>query len=343
MHSSLKRNVTGFRQIQKIRQNIPEIKNIHDALEIPGSLLDKLPRKFFITAFICLGLGFLMVFTGIAYIPPPDPPEDSIVREHVTGIAPSDDMGDSIPLDLTEVFSWQSYQVRPGDSVEAIARRYGLSIDAVIASNNLRNVRRLRAGDTIRIPNMDGIPYTVQNGDSYKKIAASFDVPLEAILDANDIQNDSISSGTILFIPGAKMDKTALRQALGELFIWPLSGKLSSGFGWRNDPFTGLRSFHAGLDVSVPSGTAIRASSDGKISAVGYNSIYGNFVIVTHSTEYQTMYAHLNRVLVRNGAVVTQGAIIAQSGNTGRSTGPHLHFSVYKNNRAINPLEVLSR
>ena len=287
-------------------------------------------------AVICLALVI-----GIGYIPDPEPPEDAVIREH-NGTAAADG-GDEIPLDLTETFAWLNYTVKSGDSVEAISRRFGLSLDAVIASNNLRNVRQLRAGERIRIPNMDGIPYLVKNGDSYAKIAASLDVPLEAILDANDIQNDTINAGAVLFIPGAKMDKTALRQALGELFIWPLSGRRNSGFGWRNDPFTKVRSFHAGLDISASTGTAVKASADGRVTATGYNGVYGNFIIISHADNYQTMYAHLNKILVRKGANVNQGAVIAQSGNSGRSTGPHLHFSVYKNDRAINPLEVLNK
>jgi murein DD-endopeptidase MepM/ murein hydrolase activator NlpD len=299
-------------------------------------------KKLVAIILLCLAAGCLAF---VNYIPDPEPPEDSLVKENSTRWVSADlsNAGDEIPLDLTEVFAWQSYTVKYGDSVEGIARRFGLSLDAVIASNNLRNVRQLRAGDHIRIPNIDGIPYTVKNGDSYAGIASAQKVPLEAILDANDIQSDEIMAGTVLFIPGAKMDKTALRQALGTFFIWPLIGKRSSPFGWRDDPYTGARSFHAGLDISIPMGTPVKASSDGKVSATGFNAVYGNFLIISHTNDYQTMYAHLNRILVKTGAYVNQGSVIARSGNSGRSTGPHLHFSVYKNKRAINPLDVVNK
>jgi len=301
-------------------------------------------KSLVIGLFLCLTAGCMAL---IHYIPEPEPPEDATVpgvEISTPVILPADSGdGDEIPLDLTEVFAWQSYTVRNGDSVEGIARRFGLSLDAVIASNNLRNVRQLKAGQRIRIPNMDGIPYTVKNGDSYAGIATAQKVPLEAILDANDIQSDEIKAGTVLFIPGAKMDKTALRQALGSFFIWPLTGKRSSPFGWRNDPFTGARSFHAGQDISVPMGSSVKASADGRVSATGFNAVYGNFLIVSHSEDYQTMYAHLSKILVKKGVYVTQGSVIARSGNSGRSTGPHLHFSVYKNKRAINPLDVVNK
>jgi len=314
-------------------------------LGTPFSIKRLFTRKNGIILLILLGIAAVS-YILIGYLPDPQPPEETHARESLVRgsfLAAQTSGGDAIPLDVTESFAWQNYTVRSGDTVEGIARRYGLSLDAVIASNNLRNVRFLRAGERIRIPNMDGVPYTVKSGDSYAGIAASQEVPLEAILDANEIQSADIRAGMVLFIPGAKMDKTELRQALGSLFIWPISGKQSSGFGWRNDPFTKLRSFHAGLDLSVPSGTPVKASSDGKVSATGYNAVYGNFVIVSHGGDYQTMYAHLSRILVKAGASVSQGSYIAMSGNSGRSTGAHLHFAVYKNKRAINPLEVLNK
>ena len=335
----------GFLSKKLARQKIlykPGLPDISGFIKAAGAFFTRIPKNVFLGLFLCLFLGCLALLFN--YIPAPEPPEETLVREQGLRPAVSDSNGgDEIPLDLTEVFAWQGYTVRSGDSVEGIARRFGLSIDAVIASNNLRNVRRLQAGEKIRIPNMDGIPYTVKSGDSYSLIANAFGTPLEAILDANDIQSEAINAGTVLFIPGARMDKNELRQALGELFAWPISGRISSGFGWRNDPFTGVRSFHAGLDISGPTGLSVKASSDGRVSAVGYNAVYGNFIIVTHSAEYQTMYAHLSKILVKNGASVNQGAVIGQVGSTGRSTASHLHFSVYKNKRAISPLEVLNK
>jgi murein DD-endopeptidase MepM/ murein hydrolase activator NlpD len=309
----------------------------------------RIPRKALFGGAFLLAAACLIYAAGINYIPDPDPPEDTLFRKGLaagpfgTGRTELSLEGDAIPLDLTEAFAWQEYTVRPGDSVEAISRRFGLSLDAVIASNELRNVRReLRAGQKIRIPNMDGIPYTVKKGDSYTKIAAVFEVPLEAVLDANDIQSDVINPGTVLFIPGARMDKNALRQALGELFIYPVNGRMSSPFGWRKDPFTGTRSYHGGLDLSARMGTPVKAAADGKVSATGTNAVYGNFVILSHAGDYQTMYAHLSRIMVRGGSV-NQGTVIGLVGNTGRSTGAHLHFAVYKNKRAVNPLEVLNK
>jgi len=252
------------------------------------------------------------------------------------------DTDETIPLDMTETFAWQSYKVKKGDSVSKIAAAFSVSMDAIIASNGISNARSLKEGETLRIPNMDGIPYTVKSGDSLSKISKSMGVPLEAILDANDIQSDVINAGTTLFIPGARMNKDDLALALGELFIYPLKGaRLSSPFGWRNDPISGERRHHAAIDLSAPQGTVVWAAMDGKVSSFGYNATYGNYIILSHAGGYQTMYAHLHTISVKKGEAVSQGTKIGTVGNTGYSTGPHLHFAVYKNSTAVNPLDYL--
>ena len=256
---------------------------------------------------------------------------------------PGEKSEEVIPLDLTETFAWLSYKVQKGDSVSKIAVAFSVSMDAIIASNGITNARSLREGEVLRIPNMDGIPYTVKKGDSLSGISVSMGVPMDAILDANDIQSDIINIGMTLFIPGARMKREDLRLALGELFIYPLKGsRLSSPFGWRDDPISGERRHHAALDLAAPQGTPVYAAMEGKVSALGFNMVYGNFVILEHPGGFQTMYAHLHTVSVKKGDQLKQGARIGAVGTTGYSTGPHLHFAVFKNNRAVNPLDFLN-
>jgi murein DD-endopeptidase MepM/ murein hydrolase activator NlpD len=260
-----------------------------------------------------------------------------------TGETTGEETGDAIPLDLAETFAWKSYKVKKGDSVSKIAAAHSLSLDAVIASNNISNARQLREGETLRIPNMDGIPYIVKKGDSLSGISRSMGVPMEAILDANDLQKDTISAGQLIFVPGARMRSEDLKLALGELFIYPLRGaRLTSPFGWRNDPISGVRRHHAAIDLAAPTGTTVKAAMDGKVSSVGFNSTYGKYIILSHGSVYHTMYAHLNQVSVKQGERVTQGTKIGEVGSTGYSTGPHLHFAVYKHGRPVNPLDFLS-
>jgi murein DD-endopeptidase MepM/ murein hydrolase activator NlpD len=251
-------------------------------------------------------------------------------------------LGEDIPLDLTETFSWETYTVKKGDTVSKIAAGRSISMDAIIASNNIANVRRFYEGQVIKIPNIDGIPYTVKNGDSLLKISGTMKVPLEAILDANDLQSETITPGTVLFIPGARMRTEDLKLALGELFVYPIRGRLTSPYGWRNDPISGVRRFHAALDLAAPIGTPVKAAMDGKVSTVGFNGTYGKFIILSHNNGFQTMYAHLNVTSVTQGSYVNQGSKIGEAGSTGYSTGPHLHFAVFKNGRPVNPHDLLS-
>jgi murein DD-endopeptidase MepM/ murein hydrolase activator NlpD len=249
-----------------------------------------------------------------------------------------------IPLDdLTEALNWTVYTVKKGDTVSGIAKKFSLSKDAVIASNNIHNVRRLPENMVLRIPNIDGIPYTVKPGDSLAGISQTMGVPLNAILDANDLASANIQPNEVLFIPGARMAPEAMKLALGELMIYPIQGRLTDGYGWRNDPKNGARRFHAAVDLAAPTGTRVQSVMDGTAAVIDSNPIFGNYIIVRHSGGYLTLYAHLNKVSVQKGAAVKQGEKIGEVGNTGYSTGSHLHFVLYKNGRAVNPLDFLQR
>ncbi|GHU07952.1 hypothetical protein FACS1894151_03070 [Spirochaetia bacterium] len=250
---------------------------------------------------------------------------------------------DEILMDLDKTFSWIPYTVRSGDTISKIAVNYGVSWGAIIASNSIERANDLKAGSRLRIPNIDGVPYTVKSGDTFVKIAASVGVPLEVILDANDIQNDIIVPGAELFIPGASMPSEDLKMALGELFIYPIRGRLTSPFGWRDDPINGERRYHEALDLAAAMGTPIKAARDGRVATVGRNATYGNYIILTHTGGYQTMYAHMSVTSVKQGVYVMQGGKIGEVGSTGYSTGPHLHFAIYKSGKAVNPLEFLDR
>ena len=246
--------------------------------------------------------------------------------------------------DLTITFRWQEYKVQRGDSVSVIAQKHGVSIGAIIASNEIRNARTLQEGAVIKIPNIDGIPYTIKNGDSLSRIAASFNVPLEVILDVNDIKSDRINAGETIFIPGARMNDIDLRMSLGELFMYPVQGRfITSHFGMRKDPISGALNLHTGIDIRANTGTTVMASLDGLVSVVSENWLYGKHVIISHDNGYKTLYAHLNSFSVKQGDRVARGRKIGESGNTGYSTGPHLHFGMYdRNNRLVNPLELLN-
>ncbi len=116
--------------------------------------------------------------------------------------------------------------------------------------------------------------------------------------------------------------------------------RIASYFGYRDDPiYRGVRKMHEGIDFTAPRGTEIFVTGDGVIEQVKYSRRgYGNQIVVNHGFGYKTRYAHLHKILVRPGQKVTRGDIIGQVGSTGKSIGPHLHYEVLKNNKAINPI-----
>lgn len=241
--------------------------------------------------------------------------------------------------------SFSPYTVQSGDSISSISNRFGLrNISTLIGINNVENVRFLRAGQKLEIPSIDGLLYTIKTGDNLDRIAQRYSLSIEQILDVNELASSILLPGDEIFLPGVRLDSTSLKEAMGELFRAPLSinWRISSPYGYRADPFTGNRSFHTGMDLVVPRGTSVKAAMAGTVSTAGYSNVYGNYVIMNHGNGYQTMYAHfMSPAPVKSGQSVSQGGVIGYVGSTGYSTGDHLHFTVYKNAKLIDPREVL--
>ncbi|BBB31741.1 peptidase M23 [Thermotomaculum hydrothermale] len=123
--------------------------------------------------------------------------------------------------------------------------------------------------------------------------------------------------------------------------IWPVKGFITDGFGYRIDPFTGKRAFHKGIDISARRGTPVVAPADGIVTMAGKTKGYGNFVVINHQNNLETRYGHLRDIFVKRGQIVKRGDVIGTVGNTGRSTGPHLHFEVRVNGKAVNPRDYI--
>lgn len=123
--------------------------------------------------------------------------------------------------------------------------------------------------------------------------------------------------------------------------IWPTKGWMSSRFGYRSSPFTGKKEFHKGIDVATRMSAPIVAPADGMVSFTGRDGGYGRVVTIRHGYGLVTKYAHLKKALVKKGQRVKRGETIALVGNSGRSTGPHLHYEVHLNNMAVDPLRYI--
>ena len=245
---------------------------------------------------------------------------------------------------LKQPVVFQNYTVKPGDTISGISSRFGLSnISTLIAINNIGNVRSIYAGQKLSVPSVDGLVHLVLKNETLDSISKKYSVSVSDLLDINDLSSENLQEGQKIFIPGARLDSNSLRKAMGELFANPLKirYRLTSRFGSRADPFNGVASHHTGIDMACPTGTPIYASMSGKIAYTGFSSVFGNYVIINHYDGYQTLYAHMSKIIAKKGDVVSQGTRIGLVGNTGYSTGPHLHFTVYKNSKLVDPLTVL--
>ncbi len=156
---------------------------------------------------------------------------------------------------------------------------------------------------------------------------------INALENALTKQDDQVS-----LLQAHWMERT-LHQSIPS--VAPVGVEVSSPFGWRIDPFTGRYALHSGLDFSAPQGTPVIASAHGVVRRSEWTASYGNLLEVDHGNSIATRYAHLSKILVKVGDTIQRGQTIAHVGNTGRSTGPHLHFEVLVENTPVNPIRFL--
>lgn len=259
--------------------------------------------------------------------------ESDVVIEEDEG---ADDSSES----LSEV-SYSSYRVRSGDMIGIIAENFNVTEDTIISVNNIRSSRLLQIGTYLKIPSIPGILYTVRkDGETAEEIAKKYKIDTDKLCVVNKVaEAESLPAGTMLFLPDAQMDWVTRQEINGDLFKKPIHARwyLSSNFGWRQSPFTGARSYHGGVDMACPQGTRIYAAMDGTVTSTGFNNTYGNYVIITHHSGYKTLYGHMSAIAAVRGQHVTTASVIGYVGSTGLSTGPHLHFTVFKNGKQVNP------
>lgn len=235
------------------------------------------------------------------------------------------------------------YVVQEGDTISEIAYQFSLDPGTILSMNPINDVRRLLPGTTLSIPDRDGQFHSVQPGESLSGIADTYGIEVSAILDANDVESPVLQVGDSLFIPGVSMGDQDYLLAIGELFQWPVrSFTFTSPFGMRVHPISGTWHMHTGIDLANRTGTPIRAAGSGRVVHVENQiSNFGKMIIIDHGNGYRTLYAHLDTFGVSWGEYVSTGEQIGTMGSTGRSTGPHLHFSVFRGSQPVDPLSQL--
>ncbi len=257
-------------------------------------------------------------------------------------ISVPEDLFLDLPEDAPRRIAFSLYEVVKGDTISGIAQRFDLKQDTIISFNQVERARQLSIGTVLRIPNKDGLLHTATGSETLAKIAEKYEVTLEGLLQDNPGTPDLPEPDRELFVAGGRLSSVELRRVWGELFRYPTRGWISSSFGYRPDPFSGIRKFHNGLDIANFTGTSIIAALDGRVIATGYNESAGNFVMMSHVSGYQSLYMHMDAIQVRKGQWVVEGQKIGTMGNTGYSTGSHLHFSIFRWGKPINPLTLMN-
>lgn len=225
--------------------------------------------------------------------------------------------------------------VKKGETLSAIARTYGSSVAALAASNNLADPDLIFPGQRLKIPPSGGVVHMVARGETLWQIAQDYGISLAALKEANPgLDPLKLSVGEEVLVPGVARSLSS-RQAGGMGLAWPVSGRISSGYGWRGGRM------HYGLDIAAPQGSTVVAAAPGRVVSAGWNGGYGRMVLLEHDRNLRTLYAHCSNLLVKPGQQVWRGQAIAKVGATGNATGPHLHFEVHVGGRPQNPLRFL--
>ena len=232
----------------------------------------------------------------------------------------------------------QQHLVQKGETLSEIAQKYKVPLKSIIQANSIKSAHRIQIGKKLRIPGnafaLNEILYQVKPGDTLIGIARLHNVEWKDLQRINGISSPrSLQIGAEIRIPHDGSFH----------FISPLRIPLvvTSEYGYRPHPVTGRYQFHKGIDFRAATGTRVYASKGGRIIFAGRKGGYGKIVGIEHEDDYTTWYGHLSRIRVKRGQTVSQGKVIGLSGNTGISTGPHLHFEIRYKGRSEKPTKHL--
>lgn len=290
-----------------------------------------------------------------------------------------------------------TYKVKKKDTIPAIAKRYGVKQDTILMNNKDALNNKMKVGDTITFPSIDGLYYKLEKNDTLAKIAKKYGISVIDIVDYNNINPKKLKAGSTIFLKGVTLQKykdvegrlIANQQAKedkkknknkekekekekpenppkgtkgspppppppednddggrsaaysGAGFAYPVRyAGVSSPFGNRYHPVLKRYILHTGVDL-VAKYVPLRAAKAGVVTFAGNMSGYGKIIIIRHDNGYETRYAHLSVISTNVGEHVNQGDLIGKTGNSGRTTGAHLHFEIRQNGVPKNPMKYL--
>ena len=281
-----------------------------------------------------------------------------------------------------------TYKVQKKDTIQSIAKKFGLKPETIMINNQTAMDNKVKVGEVLTFPSIDGLYYKLQKNETLAKIAKKYGVRVVDIVDYNSINPKKLKAGTTLFLKGVTLKKykdveqrlIAAQQAAeekknakaqkgkgkkggdsappppdigggddggvpvsysGEGFAFPVRyAGVSSPFGNRYHPVLRRYILHTGVDL-VAKYVPLRASKAGVVTFAGNMSGYGKIIIIRHDNGYETRYAHLSVISTNVGEHVNKGDLIGKTGNSGRTTGAHLHFEIRHNGVPKNPMKYL--
>ncbi|MEG6586197.1 M23 family metallopeptidase [Dendrosporobacter sp. 1207_IL3150] len=291
--------------------------------------LTKVKKQPVLTALLIIITLIPLLIFGVSQrdkpAPNPPPPETTVEAQ---------------PVEPKGIAAIKNHTVSAGETLSTIAEAYSIDVDTILGANPDID-ETLQPGDKLAILPQKGVLHTVDMGDTLWRISNMYSIDIQAILSANNKNSDGLAIGEKIFVPGGKLiarsdlpSVPVSRSAVSRV-MWPTDGEFTSGFGRR------WGRLHAGIDIANDVGTPITAALSGRVTYAGWYGGYGYTLMIEHNNGYTTLYGHLASFTVGVGQYVKSGQKIGLMGNTGYSTGPHLHFEVHKDGNPINPMNVL--
>ena len=238
---------------------------------------------------------------------------------------------------IQSAHSVQQHLVQKGDTLWGLSRKYKVPLKSIAQVNKIKLTKRLQIGEKLLIPGTatQDAWYVVKAGDTYSSIARRYNLEWQDLQRANGIPPRSLQIGTRIRIPNGGDSITFANPLRIPLVV-------TSKHGYRRHPVTGRYQMHEGIDFRAATGTRVYASRAGKVIYAGRKGGYGKVVGIEHEDDFTTWYGHLSRIRVKTGQWVSQGKVVGLSGNTGISTGPHLHFEIRYKGRSEKPTQYLT-
>jgi murein DD-endopeptidase MepM/ murein hydrolase activator NlpD len=266
---------------------------------------------------------------------------EALIQPTASPFSEADDEASTVQAAKKEI---EYYTVQSGDTLSAIARSFGVSVNTILWENNLSLNSYIRPGDKLAILPISGVSYTIQSGDTLSSIATKFGTTVDKILSFNNLESAAvIKARQKLIIPGGKLGYTSISRTRSiytssdgspsaNNFLWPASSKrITQYYHWR----------HHAIDIGGKTGQPIYASRAGRVEKAGWTTGYGYNIVLNHGGGVKTLYAHASQIHVKRGQQVEQGEVIGAVGSTGWSTGPHIHFEIIISGSKVNPLSYL--